>query len=293
MKKNIQRDFILGDNWIYYKIYTGEKTSDSILEEIIYPITNELLNSKIIDKWFFIRYQDPDYHLRLRIYVKDRSNIGLIITNFQPIFSECLTEGLIWSVKTDTYVREIERYGENTIEIAESIFFIESKIIIEFLRDNKNLDRDEYRWLFGFKIIDKILDLFSLDIYQKNVLINKVKNSFDKEFGMNKFLKKNIDEKFRINKNKIDNFMESNNIDGFEKLIIIYIDNIFPYINEILKIQRSNLLEVEIESLILSFIHMSMNRLFKSKNRQSEMVIYNYLSRYYKILLGKKHFLNN
>ena len=67
-----QRTFIIGDNWLYYKIYTGAKTSELILTESIRPVVEELLKNNIIQKWFFIRYSDPHYHIRIRIYLNKK-----------------------------------------------------------------------------------------------------------------------------------------------------------------------------------------------------------------------------
>ena len=50
MNNLIQRSFTVGDNWLYYKIYTGSRTSDMILLDIIKPLTESLLNDDVIDK---------------------------------------------------------------------------------------------------------------------------------------------------------------------------------------------------------------------------------------------------
>jgi hypothetical protein len=49
----IQRKFILGDEWLYYKIYLGEYVSDFVLTNIVYVISKQLIDNKIIDKVFF------------------------------------------------------------------------------------------------------------------------------------------------------------------------------------------------------------------------------------------------
>jgi len=63
---NTQRTFIPGDAWVYYKIYTGAKTSDILLTEIIKPVAEKLIEQELIDQWFFIRYADPKHHIRVR-----------------------------------------------------------------------------------------------------------------------------------------------------------------------------------------------------------------------------------
>ena len=63
----MKKTFVVGDKWLYYKIYCGVTTADTILLKVIKPLTEELLALKKIKKWFFIRYSDPKPHLRFRV----------------------------------------------------------------------------------------------------------------------------------------------------------------------------------------------------------------------------------
>ena len=38
----MKRDFCIGSEWLYYKIYTGVKTADLILMEKLYPLILDL-----------------------------------------------------------------------------------------------------------------------------------------------------------------------------------------------------------------------------------------------------------
>ncbi len=75
----MQRDFCLGSQWLYYKIYTGVKTADHILVKKLSTIIFSLEKEKKIQKWFFIRYRDPEEHIRLRFLVDDIDNLMVII----------------------------------------------------------------------------------------------------------------------------------------------------------------------------------------------------------------------
>jgi len=75
---NLKRSFILGDEWIYFKLYSGAQTADRILESSIKPSMDNLLKGKI-DQWFFVRYADPDLHLRVRVHCRSSENVGFVI----------------------------------------------------------------------------------------------------------------------------------------------------------------------------------------------------------------------
>jgi hypothetical protein len=81
MIENVQRTFVIGDKWLYYKIYCGVKTADMLLLEVIKSLTEQLIEEKIIDRWFFIRYSDPEPHVRFRVQFIDIKNIGASTIN--------------------------------------------------------------------------------------------------------------------------------------------------------------------------------------------------------------------
>jgi len=59
-------------------------------------------------------------------------------------------------------------------------------------------------------------------------------------------------------------------------------------VESILKIHKEGALEMNINELFASYIHMFMNRLFKTKNRLHEMIAYDFLHRYYIATLSKQ-----
>src|SRR5262249_46206428 len=56
----VRRRFAPGSEWTYAKLYCGRAAADRLLAEQIAPLAG------IADQWFFIRYEDPDFHLRVR-----------------------------------------------------------------------------------------------------------------------------------------------------------------------------------------------------------------------------------
>lgn len=295
MNTKVQRSFIIGDNWLYYKIYTGAKTSDMVLTDVIKPVVESLTKENTIDKWFFIRYADPKHHIRLRFHYTNPEHIGKIITCLQPHFSQLVNQDLIWKIKTDTYSRELERYGENTIELAEALFYYDSEAIVNFLGLIEGDEGEELRWLFGLRMIDVLLDSFSFTMEQKLKLLEHLKTGFGNEFGINRFLKKQLDDKYRKERENIESFLvlvenEFPDYNPILDILLSYKVNITPIANEIVHLNTHKKLEVEINNLLSSYIHMTMNRLFKSKNRVHELVVYDFLYRYYKSALAKSQY---
>ncbi len=177
MNNNIQRNFSIGSEWLYYKLYTGHKTSDLVLTEIIKPIAQQLTNEKVIDKWFFIRYADPKHHVRLRFHCLDKSSIGRIISVLHEPLEHFMEEDLIWKIQLDTYQRELERYGTETMEFSETIFYHDSDSIVDFLDLIEGKEGEQLRWLFGLRSINHLLDCFDYSLEEKLVLMDSLKNT--------------------------------------------------------------------------------------------------------------------
>lgn len=288
----IQRNFILGESWLYYKIYSAPRTSDIILAEIIKPLTDELIENNIIDQWFFIRYADPKHHLRLRFHFSNLENIGVVIAKMQPLMKQYIDDFLIWKVQTDTYKREIERYGENTMELSERMFYNDSKMITDFLHSIHEMEDDKIRWLFSLKAIDAFLDSFKLDDSEKLNLLDPLQAGFRAEFNVSKELAKQLNDKYRAERKMIDETMNLH-LEGdhaftqFFHLLKRKQQMDAPFIEQIIAISNKEELQVNIYDLLGSYIHMLMNRLFTSKNRLHEMVCYDFLYRYYKSKIAK------
>lgn len=280
----MKRKFIIGDEWIYFKIYTGVKTADKILIETIAPLTQHLLENKIIDKFFFIRYYDSDFHLRIRFKILD-NKIGELISVFNNSINSLFQDGLIWKIQTDTYNRELERYGFNLIENAESLFNIDSLTTINAL--NFIQEDDNVRWLWGLASLNSYLDSFGYDLEGKILFIKLMKDFFSKEFDIDHDLNRQLSLKYRNNKKDIENILnpeklsfELNEILQFRKEKII---------SDVATI-KSELSKADYDNVVGSYLHMMINRLFRSKNRENEFISYCMLSYYYESAKARIHF---
>jgi thiopeptide-type bacteriocin biosynthesis protein len=171
--KQTERTFIPGSKWLYIKIYTGTKTADNILIQDISFIIHLLYKKSLIEKWFFIRYSDMDFHLRIRILLKEESYIGDVLSLFYSRLNPLIKESLVWKIQLDTYNRELERYGGGLIEEAESIFCIDSECIISIIKKIRHQD-ENYRWMIALKMIDNLLSDFSLNLASKQELMSEL-----------------------------------------------------------------------------------------------------------------------
>lgn len=282
----MQRDFCLGSPWLYYKIYTGVTTTDYILVEKLAPIISFLEEDKKIQKWFFIRYRDSEEHLRLRFLVDDINNLAIIINEFHSVFKELMDENVIWKIQTDTYQREIERYGKETMYCSEFLFWKNSNMILKYLSLKFSFMETEAPIFFSFLMIESFLNLFKLSNLEKLTLMNGLQIAFKKEFKIDKIQKKNLDIKYRSLYPKLDFFLQPLNQNVFPEIFQIVNENSNEIKDTALRI--INKIEIPLNNFLSSHIHMMINRQYTSKQRLYELLIYDHLYRYYKTANYKK-----
>ena len=287
--------FIPGSEWVYFKIYTGIKTADTILKNELYGYVNEMLKNDIIDKWFFLRYYDPDFHIRLRLHLKDTYDFSYVFNSFYKTFYSAVNKCLIWNVQCDTYKREMVRYGANTISIIEDLFFNDSEFVIKLLHLLNEDNPNQHRWILSLVLIDSLLSAFSYELPQKQELLNKISNSYKKEFGFTRHhVTKQLNNKYRTYRKDIENAMLwENEITNVIVNIKRRRQAISSIAEELITMEKSGELQVSLNALLASLIHMTMTRWFRSKNRLHELVIYEFLSRFYTSEKAKKVFEND
>lgn len=290
-----QRTFIPGSEWLYFKLYTGHKSADRLLTDIIQPMTSKLLNDGSIADFFFIRYSDPKPHVRLRFRIAATDHYGRIFQATTAAFGECIDNGLLADVVCATYQRELERYGSRTIEVAERLFGADSRAVIGLLEHLAEVeDPEQDRWLLSLRLLDDTLTLFGCDMETKSTLMEQVSLDFRSEFGCNKQpYSKQLDDKYRAHRELIETTLGNGRVTDniYAKLLSARRKEMEPIAGELRRLELDGEVQVPFDSLLRSYMHMTMNRLFRSKNRMFEMVIYHFLSKYYKSALARMKYV--
>ncbi|MCP4218434.1 MAG: hypothetical protein GY765_27610 [bacterium] len=289
----LQRTFILGDKWLYYKFYTGPKTADIVLTQMIKPLSEDLLSVNAIDKWFFIRYGDPKLHTRVRFHVTETRYLLDVITQVAELSRSYIDQNLIWKVQTDSYQREVERYGVQSMELAETYFYHDSRMLVDMLDMIEGDEGERIRWLFALRTIDFLLEDFKFSMEDKYNIVTMLRENFGREHGMNRSLKEQMEKKYRRDRKEIEAILgRVNDEDSMMYPLFQLIDrksqDVRPITAELLKLYNNETANpFYLNDLIASYSHMTINRLFKSKQRTHEMVVYDFLHRYYKSQIAR------
>jgi thiopeptide-type bacteriocin biosynthesis protein len=288
--QEIQRTFILGEEWLYYKIYCGSYSADVVLIESILPIVEELQQRNLIDQWFFLRYHDPKNHLRVRFHLPNADNLQAIIKLTQAYFCKLIEKDIVYDIVTATYKREIERYGKTTMTAVEKLFYYHSEKTLQLV-DNTTPAHDEIARIFAsLQMIDELLEEFEISLTHRQEFVHSMQLQFKEEHTIGKDNTKKLDHLYRDYRMPISSFLA-------EKQEPLYLEGLIEILKTgeeetkiikavLSKIKKNN--TVTSLDLIASLIHMNINRVFRSKHRQYEMLCYDFMSRYYKTILARK-----
>ncbi len=285
----IQRNFSVGSEWLYFKLYTGAKIADTILSQAIKPLIERLLEENLIDKWFFIRYADPEKHLRFRVHFKDLSHLGKVFLMIKESIQSFENEGLIWKIQVETYQREIERYSSEVMVLTETLFCEDSTAVLQMLDQTWGDEREPIRWQWGLKMIDNYLSGFGLKLSEKKNLMEKMKTSFANEYNMDKALKLQLDQRFRDNRQTIERILNNDLNETHEYAPLFQaIKSKSENTKEIIEQIKPHKSEIELSKYLSDTIHMTVNRIIADNQRTHELVMYDFLYRYYLAEESKK-----
>ncbi|PTT72563.1 MULTISPECIES: thiopeptide-type bacteriocin biosynthesis protein [unclassified Chryseobacterium] len=273
----MKRKFAPGSEWLYLKIYTGIKTADLILEESIEPLVKYFQKENYIHKWFFIRYNDPKPHLRVRFMLTDIQNYTEVLKSINASLQNFTESGEISNIVIDTYNREIERYGENTMEDAEIFFYRNSELTLQCLPYD-----DEEKIIVSLFLIDQMLNKLNISVQEKLEWMKDFNDSFKREFNADKKLNSQLDKKYREFRPKYLDFLSSDEFSEERSTVLFHIEENNAALENVLRQNENQSLRISLRNFFQSIFHMNINRLFVSNQRIFEMIIYDYLVRYYK-----------
>lgn len=271
-----KRCFLLGEEWVFLKIYLGSGTADLLISDQLGPFAASLVEEGIVSKWFFIRYHDAQgFHLRIRFEMVRRHFLQDILFRIRDLLCPLIQQRLVHTVMYDTYRRELERYGTISYDLIEEYFYEDSRCVSKILSLINQSDNPSLRWKSAITMINDTLDAYGMTIEEKKRFIVSNRDSFREEFNVNTSSQTRVfDKKYRESRKYV---IDASKHQGFPQEMNQIMEERKRAITGIfIGIQTENS-PVNISSLL----HMTCNRLFAGFSRQCELTLYEYLSRHY------------
>jgi thiopeptide-type bacteriocin biosynthesis protein len=284
--KPVDRKLLPGSQWIYFKIYCHPSRANQLLVRNILPLFNRWLGSSFLKQWFFVRYGDPEYHLRVRLNT-DPVNTGLLIRGLTNTLAPLVNAGIISDLQTSVYERELERYGSDIIQDLERSFCSSTHLICKFFNILMENGTEDYP-LFKFThvTLNILLNSFKCGLADKSRLFEQFYHNMYLEFRCSDKTKDQLKRKFREIRDKNEFFLEQDLIDKYK---ISAETEYFRHTHRQLNHLTNDWPLSRKDELVGDIIHMHLNRVFSTSTRRNELVVYYCLWRHFASELGRQN----
>ena len=282
------RRFLPGSEWLYLKLYTSQAGADEILSELVGPQSRRWIEKGAADGWFFIRYSDPEYHLRWRIHGESAGLWKKVWPAIQKVTSAMVNQGRVWRVQLDTYEREVERYGgPEAMLLAERLFQADSEAVIDLvdMLEPGDAGLDE-RWQLALRGADQLLEDFGIPLAQRLRLVQVSARHYGSVPEPPVALRHQLTARFRELRPRVEALLdrgrdsESSLGPGLEVLR----ERTARWSSDMTglrELHEQGRLETTLVNLAGSCIHMHLNRLLRGSPNAHESVVYDFLRRLY------------
>ncbi|MBR7836068.1 lantibiotic dehydratase [Actinospica durhamensis] len=121
-----------GGPWLYVRLPSALEQQDEILAVELPRLLNRLPAE--VDRWFFLRYLDPEPHLRLRFHADPETLAVKVLPEVRDWVQGLAAGGVARDFSVESYLPEIERYGgPDAIAVAEGVFHAGSVLAVRRL----------------------------------------------------------------------------------------------------------------------------------------------------------------
>lgn len=281
----VQRAFAPGSQWLYFKAYTGTASADRILIDAVAPVIAGLRSAGVVDHWFFLRYNDPEHHLRIRLHGDPAALHDHALPALTIAMAPYLADGTVSTVALDTYHRELERYGgDEGIEIAEQIHAADSDAVLEVLGMLDGEELADARWRLCVYATDRLLADAGLDMQQRRDWVRDGAAGYRIEYPGARGLDTGIGARWRSERAEIAALLDDTQDHPYEpgrRAFRQRSETLAPLLGELADRDLRGLLTQQFPDLVHSFSHLNAIRLLRSAARTHELVILSFLDRHY------------
>jgi thiopeptide-type bacteriocin biosynthesis protein len=289
----VSRRFPPGSEWLYAKLYTGTGTADQLLNHMVGPLVRSSLASGAADGWFFIRYADPDWHLRLRLHGEPGRLHAEVLAGLEAAAAPLLEAGQLWRMQLDTYEREVERYGgDRGIELAEQLFAADSEAVLTILGSLSGDAGLDLRWRLAMAGIDLLFEDLGLTLEEKRSVTRRAREHLGRQFAVNGNFRGQVSQRYRAERARLEAVLDPGQAPaaplatGLEALRRRS-RRLAPVTAELRRLSQAGRLSTTMTDLAMSYAHMHVNRLLRSAHRAQELVLYELLDRAYSSRAGR------
>jgi thiopeptide-type bacteriocin biosynthesis protein len=153
-----------GSDWLFVKLYGPRELENDLIAGAMRSFAGEATASGMADAWFFLRYSDPDRHLRLRFRGEPSRLVRELLPAICTWAGALIDDGVCRRFAFDTYEREPERFGgSRALPLAEHLFGADSRAVADLLHGLQARAITGDLLMLAVSTVDTILDGMGLE----------------------------------------------------------------------------------------------------------------------------------
>jgi thiopeptide-type bacteriocin biosynthesis protein len=294
---SVARSFPPGSGWLFAKLYAGAATLDELLAEVVAPTSEEARRSGAADSWFFIRYGDPDPHLRVRYRGAPERLWSELLPALGRRAAPLIDAGVMWRFELATYEREVERFGGPAgMELCESLFAADSDAVVAMVADLTGASADD-RWRIALRGMDDLLADLGYAVEQRHRVVEMHRDGLAREYRADTAAFREMGARYRAERGRMATLLGgraagSTGSPGSAALTSC-LDHLArrserarPLGRELRARAGAGQLAASLDDIARSLVHLHLNRLLRSSQRAQELVLCDLLRRHYESLLA-------
>ena len=253
------RTYPPGSEWLFTKLYCPRDVEDDVISGSMLTFAENAVASGLADSWFFIRYSDPEPHLRLRFHGAPERLTRQLFGHVCNWADGLMAEGLCLKFVFDTYEQEIERFGgPGAMALAEAFFSEDSRYAARLLRCSNSKQWSYDRTTLVAISVDALLGAMGFDEserlrwYRSHATLGRAQTSSE----------------YRQRKNVLRSLLGTadflSNAPGGEEIASTFNarhEALANVVNDLRQLENRGELDQTFDALTASFIHLHINRI--------------------------------
>jgi len=282
-----------GSEWLFAKLYSGTASADRVLRDELAPLGRWAIETGTARSWFFMRYGDPLWHLRVRFQGDPARLRGELLPRLEGAFARLLGSGTAWKAQLDTYEREVERYGGPAgMELSEELFFHDSEAVVALLDCCAGDAGADLRWRLALLGMDRLLADFGLDLAARQAFAERGRDGFARRYRYD-LLRGPVADRLREERVVLQRLLAAGTDEVPEQYRagLAILDRrsnaLAPIVQALREREHRDRLAAPVARLVASYVHMFVNRLCRSAGPEHELVLYDFLVQLYRSQIAR------
>jgi thiopeptide-type bacteriocin biosynthesis protein len=285
-----------GSEWLFATLYCSPSQADRVLLELVHPLVKEIMSTGAADRWFFVRYADPQWHLRLRLHGSPAKLKNDVLPALVRLIEPQRHKGHLWKVHLADYEPEIERYGGSQgLGIAEEFFQLDSELCLSLLPLFIEDHGAKLRWQVALHGIDRLFSGLGFGVETKKKLVESLRQSREQEWIVDESYRRTLAAKAREAEVRQALTAFTRPMGGRPTLLpeeaefalTRFSAGLQPIREQLEGLIRAGELKVSLYELAASYVHMHLNRMLRSSHHQQEAVLFDFLARAFATCLAR------